>query len=159
MENVEIETIQDIEVANILQGDRVIWAHTWEDRGVTITTLREGDAFQRDSDGDWETFDGGRITDSKLSDARIRVHRRIQNPPNENGRVIVPADSRIVAELGGKVWTALEAICGNYGSYFGQYGVYYGVWRSGKDVRTFVYASDIQPGTWRLDKPSEETPF
>lgn len=150
MENVEI--IDNATLDEIIPGDTVIWKSTVNDFGVQTIYSREGTAHHQSKSGEWYTSNGGWITDGAGFSISITIKRVNQKPPTEKGTVIVPADFRIVAELGGKVWTAIEAVCD-------QFGVYYGVWRSGEDVRTFVLASLIQSGTWRLDDPPKEIPF
>lgn len=157
MESVEI--IDNAKIGDVKPGDTIVWEMVTDENGVRVTICRTAVAAYIGDDGDWCNENGIWLHWLKNTSAKMTIHRSIQKPPNEKGSVIVPADLRIEAVVNDRVWTTLEAICGNYGSYFGQYGVYYGVWRSGKDVRTFVYASDIQPGTWRLNNPPEEIPF
>lgn len=152
MENAKFEIIENAKIWHVEKGDTIIWEQTRDDNGVKVYNRREGVAECTDVNGDWKNENDVWITWSVKPDSTITIHRPIRKPPSENGSVIVAADLRIEAVVNDRVWTALEAV-------YGPYGVYYGVWRSGKDVRTFVHTEDIQPGTWRLNEPAEETPF
>ena len=73
--NPDVKTIENATGDDVRPGDHVTWDDVEEERGMTITTRREGIAHHRDLDGDWWTEDGMWITFGESEGDTLTIRR------------------------------------------------------------------------------------
>ena len=144
--NQTVQIIENATRADVRPGDHITWERVTTIDGVTITTRYEGIARCRDEGGDWWTGEGMYITADDA--ATITIRRAVQELPEEDGAVIVPAEGRefIEAEVGGIAHRAREAV-------LGANGWWYGAWRKaeGDGLLSAMFPKHISAPTWKVD--------
>ena len=71
----DVQVIENARLKDVRPGDHVTWDDVEEERGMTITTRREGIAHHRDLDGDWWTEDGMWITFGESEGDTLTIRR------------------------------------------------------------------------------------
>ena len=132
-----MEIIEDARPGDVRAGDHLTRTRVWETCGVVVTDSREGIAHHRDEDGDWYTKDGMWITNGEDEYTTLTIRRPVQELPEEDAAVIVPADGlEFIETRTGKKSRRLtwDAECL--------------VWY---DARGTHLHGDITPGTWKVE--------
>lgn len=139
-----MQTIENATRDDVRPGDHIAWEATRTERGVSLTTRREGIAHYRDTFGNWCTKEGDDITIGEGEGVTIAIRRTVQPLPTVPGDVIVTNDGHetITATHAGQTYHAREAVLLGGTNWLG-------AWRTEDCVHPYMSPASIAPDTWK----------
>lgn len=72
-----VQVIENASLDDVRPGDHITWDDVEEEHGATCTLRRKGIAHHRDKWGDWETAEGGLLTEGEGEGITITIRRPV----------------------------------------------------------------------------------